>query len=170
MVPDVADLLLRGSIWLSVVAWTAAECVRLATRQTAGRERTARSLWTAGVVLALLHVALAFHIRHGWSQASALAETLRETEELLGFGFGDGLYANYAFLVVWAADTLWWWGGPASFSTRPPALDTAIRLFLLFIFVNGTIVFGHGPVRILGIAAVVTQGVAWYRGRGVRHE
>lgn len=161
-----AEILLRGSIWLSLVAWTAAEWVRLSYRQTGRRERMARLLWTAGVALAFVHVGLAFHFRHGWSHASALAETARQTEELLGLAFGGGLYVNYAFLIVWAADTVWWWWRPASFSRRPRALEAAIRLFLLFIFVNGAIVFAHGTVRVLGIVAVMALGVAGYRGRG----
>ncbi len=167
MVMDVVDVLLFGSIWLSLAAWTAAECTRLASRQAAGHERTARRLWTVGVVLAWLHVALAFHFRHDWSHAKALAETARQSEELLGFRFGEGVYVNYAFLVVWAADGLWWWWRPASFYARPAVLDGAIRVFLLFVFVNGAIVFAQGAVRAFGILAVLALGLAWCVGRKV---
>jgi hypothetical protein len=162
----VADLLLHGSIWLSLLAWAAAECIRLRGHR-GSREDGARVLWTAGVVLAVVHVALAFHLRHGWSQASAWAETARQTRELLGRSFGWGLFVNYAFLIVWAADAAWWWRDPVSFSTRSRLLDVAVRLFLLFIFVNGAIVFGQGAVRILGFLAVAALVVAWYGGRRV---
>src|SRR5262245_53802286 len=157
------EALLRGSIWLSLAAWTAAEWLRLSSRGGAA----AGALWTAGSLAAALHVATAFQVRHGWSQASALEETARQTEELLGFRFGGGLYVNYAFLAVWLADAAWWWLRPASFAARPARLDAAVRLFLAFIFVNGTIVFGRGPVRLLGGAAVLALGAAWYLGRRV---
>jgi hypothetical protein len=161
----VDEALLRGSIWLSLVAWSAAEWLRLSSPTRAAA--AARLLWTAGALLAASHVAAAFQLRHGWSQARAFEETARQTEELLGFRFGGGLYVNYAFLAVWLGDASWWWLRPASFAARPRALDAAIRLFLLFIFVNGAIVFASGPVRLLGGVAVVALAAAWYLGRRV---
>jgi hypothetical protein len=158
------ELLLRGTIWLSVLAWTGTECVRLRNPMGSPRSGLARALWTLGALLAVAHVVLALHFRHGWSQAAAWAETARQTRELLGIGVGWGLLVNYLFVVVWAMDAAWWWR-PASFAARPRAVDFTIRLFLLFIFVNGTIVFGHGPVRILGASTLIALAVAWYRGR-----
>ena len=162
------DALLRGSIWLSLVAWAAAEWLRLSSRRRGAA--AARLLWTGGLLLAALHVVSAFQLRHGWSQASAFQETARQTQELLGFRFGGGLYVNHAFLAVWLADAAWWWLRPASFSARPRALDTSIRLFLLFIFVNGAIVFADGPIRLLGGVAVLALGAAWYLGRRVERK
>ena len=153
--------------WLSLLAWAGAECIRLRGLRTPRREEKARALWTTGLALASVHVALAFHLRHGWSQASAWAETARQTQELLGRPYGWGLFVNYAFLAVWAADAAWWWGKPASFSTRSRLLDVPIRLFLLFIFVNGAIVFAHGAVRILGLLTLAALVVAWHGGRRV---
>ena len=95
-----------------------------------------------------------------------MAETARQTEEALGLRVGAGVYANYAFLAVWIADAFWWWLWPASFRGRPRALDAAIRLFLLFMFVNGAIVFARGPVRIAGVAVVAALAAAWYGRRG----
>jgi hypothetical protein len=157
-----ADLLLRGTIWLSVLAWVTTECVRL--RRLRSGHVWPRVLWTAGAVLAVVHVALALHFRHGWSQASAWAETARQTQEVMGRRVGWGLLVNYLFVAVWAMDAAWWWR-PVSFAARPRVVDRTIRLFLLFIFVNGTIVFGHGPVRILGALTLVALAIAWYRGR-----
>ena len=160
-----AEAVLYGSIWLSLAAWTAGERMRLARRRSADRDGAARGLWTLGFAMAVLHVALAFHLRHRWSHSAALAETARQTEELLGYRFGGGVYVNYAFLIVWAADVCWWWWRPASFSKRSPALDRIVRLFLFFIFVNGAIVFAHGAVRGFGLLALLVLGVAWYVGR-----
>ncbi len=162
------EALLRGSIWLSLLTWTGAEWLRLSSRARVAGD--ARLLWTAGMLLAMLHVAAAFQFRHGWSQESAFRETARQTEELLGIRFGGGLYVNYAFLAVWLGDVTWWWLRPASFEGRPRSLDAAIRLFLLFMFVNGAIVFANGPVRLLGGAAVLALATAWYLGRRVERE
>jgi hypothetical protein len=115
--------------------------------------------------MAVLHVLVAFHFRHGWSHASAVAETARQTEEALGVAIGAGVYVNYLFIAVWLADAAWWWVSPATFSARPSPLDRAIRLFLLFIFVNGAIVFPKGPIRFAGIVIVAGLAAAWYRGR-----
>jgi hypothetical protein len=65
---------------------------------------------------------------------------------------------------------VWWWLLPASFRARPRALDAAVRLFLLFIFVNGAVVFADGAIRLLGIAAVLALALAWYVGRGAVRE
>jgi hypothetical protein len=164
MLLDSRDALLYGSIWLSLAAWTAAESLRLARRAAPGHG-AARRLWLLGAATAWLHVGLAFHHRHAWSHASALMETARQTKELLGYEVGAGVYVNYAFLAVWGIDALWWALAPASFARRPAGLDASVRVFLLFMFVNGAIVFGRGPVRILGILSVLVLAVAWYVGR-----
>ena len=134
------------------------------------RANAARAFWTAGALLALLHVGLAFHFHHGWSQDSAFSETARQTEEVLGVPFGAGLYVNYAFIGVWLADALWWWRRPARYAARPGGLDLGLRVFLLFIFVNGTIVFGRGAVRIAGIVSLLVLAIAWRLGSGRARE
>jgi len=159
---NVGEALLYGSIWASIVAWTASECLRLSHPR---RVDAARALWAAGAVLAALHVALAFQLRHGWSHASAVAETARRTGQLVGFRFGGGVLVNYAFLAVWTADALWWGLSPARYAQRPAALDAAVRLFLLFIVVNGAIVFANGPVRVLGASSLLALAVAAWVGR-----
>lgn len=77
---------------------------------------------------------------------------------------GAGVYVNYLFLTVWAADALWWWVSPLRYAGRPRMLDFGVRGFLLFIFVNGAIVFGTGPVRIAGVASLLVLLLAWWRG------
>ena len=133
--------------------------------QPLGDEAAARLFWTVGAAMAVVHVALAFHFKHAWSHAAAVADTARQTQATLGFALGEGVYVNYAFVVLWVADAFWWWLSPAGFRTRPAALDRAIRLFILFIFVNGAIVFPRGPVRVLGAITMVALCLAWYRGR-----
>jgi hypothetical protein len=122
-------------------------------------------LWLLGAAAAWIHVGLAFHFRHAWSHASALLETARQTNERLGYEVGAGVYVNYAFLVVWGADALWWAFAPASYGGRPRGLDASVRAFLLFVFVNGTIVFGRRPVALVGTLSLLILAAAWYVGR-----
>ena len=159
----IGDLLLRGTAWLSLVAWGAGEWRR--SREPAPARR-ARMAWTAGALALLVHSGLAFHLRHGWSHSAAWLDTARQTEAVTGVAMGGGLLVNYLFLAGWAAEVAWWWAAPASFLARPAALDRAARAFFLLMFLNGAVVFAHGPVRALGLAVVCAVVAAWYRARG----
>jgi hypothetical protein len=162
------ELVVRVTIWIALAAWGYAEWRRL--RGGAGADRSARLAWTMGAVFTALHVLAAFHVRHAWSHASAVADTARQTREALGFAFGGGVYVNYAFLAVWLADAAWWWLAPRAFAARPRALDAAVRAFILFIFVNGAIVFPHGLVRVAGTLVLLAIAFAWYRRKGAERE
>jgi len=123
----------------------------------------ARWIWTLGCGLFVFHVACAFHFYHGWSHAAAFDKTAHETEELLGFRFGEGIYFSYLFLALWIIDVaaLWWpfwWPARAGqTATGPFASPVRISLhgYLLFIAANGAIVFESGPIRWAGLAACV---------------
>ena len=77
--------------------------------------------WLAGVLLLAVHIAMAMAIVHGWSHASAVAATARATNAVFGVDWGGGVYANYLFLIVWAAETAWWRASPASYAGRSAA-------------------------------------------------
>ncbi len=159
---EIGDAFVRGTIGLSLLAWVAGEWARSLGW---GRKPAGRRAWAVGALAALAHAATAFHFRHGWSQRAALAETARQTAALTGLDWGGGLYVNYLFLAVWTADAGWWWRSPETFDHRPQALDRAVRAFLLFMFLNGAVVFAKGPIRAVGAAAVLAVLAAWYRGR-----
>ena len=158
---SIGDVLVRVTIWLSLLAWVAAEWRRGAgpAMKVAGRRA-----WTVGAVAAVAHTAAAFHFRHRWSHEDALAETARQTLEVTGMDWGGGLFVNYLFVAVWTADAAWWWLHPEAFARRPRSLDEAVRGFLLFMFVNGAVVFAKGPARAAGAAATLAVLVARYRG------
>jgi len=139
-----------------------------------------RAMWTAGCGLFLVHVACAFHFYHHWSHAAAWQKTADETEQLLGVAFGDGIYFSYLFLVLWLLDVLWLWAvdSPQSRSagsaTRVPACQAAavatprwrlaVHAFLLFIALNGAIIFEPGVTRRIGIPvtlALTGLAVRW---------
>ena len=98
------EALVRVGIWLSLGAWGLAEWWRARDPGAAMGQARARTAWTLGAGFAVVHVLAAFHVHHGWSHASAVVETARQTEAAFGVRFGAGVYANYAFLAVWIAD------------------------------------------------------------------
>jgi len=124
-----------STIWLarlSLAAWLAAVLN--------WRRSWARSAWTFGLVVYLLHVCGAFAYFYQWSHAVALRETARQTRELFGVEAGAGLYLNYLFTVVWTLDVAWWWRDEQGYRRRHPAVSIGIHAFLAFIFVNASLV------------------------------
>lgn len=105
--------------------------------------------WRAGAVACAVHVAIAFHFKHEWSHAAAWEHT-RETG-----GFGDGIFVNYALVVVWLADAvkparggLRWW---------------VVRGFVAFVMFNAAVVFGSEFARMVFVLALML--VLWLRNR-----
>jgi hypothetical protein len=160
------EALMRATIAGSVVAYACAEYVWFAHRQRAFRARAV--LWTAAFGLCVLHTALAFHVRHDWSQAAAWRHTAEMTAALTGLHWGGGLYVNYLFLAVWAADVTWLWAAPASYLARAARVNAVLSTGFLFIVFNGAVVFATGPARAIGLAATLVVIAGWLRARGRR--
>jgi len=116
----------------------------------------------ARVRIFLAHVLCAFGYYHHWSHAAAYHETALQTAALTGWHWGGGLYFNYVFSVAWPADVLWWWLGPASFDRRSRCLNALWHGFFFFMVFNGAIVFGHGPVRWLGVFLCGSLAILWW--------
>jgi hypothetical protein len=156
---DLSDLLLRGTAWASLLAWSASEWLR-------ARPGRGRALFSLGLLALLAHSALALAVRYGWSQQAAWRDTARQTESLTGLAFGGGLAVNYAFLLAWSVEAAWWWLGPASYGRRGAALGWSLRALFFFMFLNGAVVFARGPVRLVGGLALAAVAWSWSRGRG----
>lgn len=154
------DLLIRITIWIALAGYFAGAAYAIA-RGGPRWERAARAAWTASCLLLFAHVGLAFHFAHGWSQASAYAETARQTAEVFGMNWGGGLFINYALMLAWLAEVVWWWASPESYRRRPRPLVAAWQGFLLFIFFNATVVFVAGPLRWLGIVCCTGLLLLW---------
>ncbi len=146
--------------WLTL--WTvrvavALYAIALARRLSDGKNpsslRQGRLLWTAGYLLFLVHVVCAFHFYHDWSHRVAWEATARQTRQFTGLEWGGGLYANYAFVLVWGADVLWWWRFPSDYLTRHIVIESIVQGFLAFITFNATVVFASEGTRWLGLAA-----------------
>ncbi len=141
------------TIRLALALFAAVLLARLASLDGPRWEMVARWFWTAGCLLALAHGICAFHFVHHWSHEHAFNDTAARTKELTGMEVGAGIYFNYAFVIIWAWDVGWWWSSPKSYRQRSHLWNVPILGFLLFIAVNGAIVFESGPTRVFGFAA-----------------
>ena len=92
------EFLTRGTIDLALVgffgSWLLSVGARSCSRSTFSLARLA---WSAGALLLLVHIGLAFHFYHDWSHSAAVADTARKTQESVGLAFGGGVWVNYLF-------------------------------------------------------------------------
>src|SRR5262245_8871134 len=159
------ELLTRWTVRLALAIYVAALAIRILAHGRQSRLDLARVLWSAGCIAFLLHVACAFQFFHEWSHAAAYAETARQTAEVVGIDWGGGLYANYAFAVVWLVDTVWWWSNPARYLARPAWIEWTVQGFMAFIVFNATVVFGHGAIRWFGLGGCVLLAALLWIGK-----
>lgn len=117
-----------------------------------------RIVWTAGLIFFIAHVTAAFQFYHHWSHREAFQTTAKQTQEMLGVAFGEGIYFSYLFLLVWLADVLWWWLQPESYRRRPWMFSVGLLAYLAFISFNGAVVFEDSITRPVGV--IVTLGLA----------
>lgn len=155
------DAILRATILASIVAYAAAEYLWFLHRVRAFALR--RALWTTAFVLCAIHVARALDVEHHWSHAAAEQHTAEVTARVIGVDSGLGIYVNYAFLALWAADVAWAWLAPSYYLRRAALVNAAISATFLFIFFNGAVVFAGGPARVAGAVATATVVWAWWR-------
>lgn len=158
------------TVRISVLLYGCVLGVLLVDRAGLAWMRSARVLWTAGCGLLAVHVLLAFHTAHGWSHADTVRHTADRTAALAGVRSGAGVYLNYLFVGVWAADAAYWWrAGHARYRTRRRAVTVAVHGFLFFIVFNAAVVFANGTTRYAGaaataaLAAVLVIGRVWSR-------
>jgi hypothetical protein len=149
------------TIWLALLALTAAEAGRrpaFSGRAPAGWLDTVSF---AGLALLVVHIALAYAVRHGWSHDAAVRATAAQTAAVYGLDWGGGIYVNYLFTLVWAVDAWQWSAAPGAAAARPPAIHRALRVFYGVIIVNAAVVFVPGLRRYLGVAVVLALIWIW---------
>lgn len=151
------------TIWLALAAFTAAEAGRRPAFSGRPPARWLDAVSLAGLTLLIVHIALAYGVRHGWSHDAAVRATADQTAAVYGLDWGGGLYVNYLFALVWAIDAWQWSVSPGAAAARPPALHWALRLFYGVIIVNGAVIFVPGPRRGLGVAVVLALIGIWRR-------
>lgn len=135
-----ADALVRWSARLFVACYVGRICIDAATRRDARSQRIARWLWTLGCLICVAHVALSFHLVHDWSLSSAYEHVLKRTQETTGIASGFGLYVNFAFVLLWLADTILWWRNLNWTEQRIPYW--IVQGVFAFLTIQATAVFG----------------------------
>ena len=156
------ELLTRGTIWISILAYTVG-CVSFAVlRKKPYVDSITRLAWTVAVLALSAHYIFAFQFYHAWSHDAAYIETARQTAEVFHVNWGGGLFINYALLVLWMTDVGWWWLRELnSYRRRPWLLILFWHGFLIFIIFNATVVFKDGKLRWVGLLICVSLVVSW---------
>ncbi len=156
------EILTRVTIWIALAGYATGATLFALSRQRTNWDAAARLAWTAACIGLLAHVICAFHFYHEWSHTSAYRDTARQTAEVFGLNWGGGLYINYAFLLGWVIDVIWWWRGLEAYRRRPWPLVAAWHAIVLFIFFNGAVVFATGPLRWLGLCLSIGLCLIWW--------
>lgn len=128
----------------------------------------AKCFWLIGSLLSLLHAIVTMAFYHQFKHALAYEDTAHQTEQAIGVAVGFGIWLNYVFVAVWLLDALWMNGYPSNYLARHRTVDRLTYGFLAFIAFNGAIVFEAGPVRWVGIVAIIVLAAIWKsRGRAI---
>ena len=121
----------------------------------------AKSFWLIGSLLSLLHALATMAFYHQFQHALAYQDTAHQTEQAIGVAVGFGIWLNYLFVLVWILDALWMNGFTTNYFARHRAFNWLSYGFLGFIALNGAIVFESGPVRWVGVFAILVLVVIW---------
>lgn len=135
------SIIVHWTARLAVLCWLGRWVAELGVARSAKGKRSAQWLWTIGCGLYLLHVVSAFALVHHWSHSAAYEHTARQTRDVIGINWGGGLWFNYLFTLLWVWDADVIWRGRAD-SSPPTRRNRAVNLFLTFIVLNATLVFG----------------------------
>lgn len=149
---------IRWTILGGTILWAWSEVRKIREPDRSG---PARLLYTAALALALAHTVAAFEVAYGWSHAAAFDRTARQTAAMTGVRWGGGIFVNYLFLALWAADATYWWAAPGGYLRRPLHVDRLRLAVFLFMFINGAIVFAGPVARAVGIPAAGAVCLAW---------
>ena len=148
------------TIWISLVLFAIAESWR------AGRQHPwAWRAFAAGLLLCVVHIVIAFAYTHGWSHSAAVAATASQTRAVYGLDWGGGIFVNYVFVAVWAADA-WLWRRALQRRVPPSTmLHWPLRIFYGIVVLNAAVIFAAGFRRALGLALIVSLLYVWLRKR-----
>ena len=154
---------MEASLWAIRFSMIAMVVVLAAEMRGAKSTSLAISLlWLSGAMLALAHSIGALVTFHQGSQLAAFESTANQTQQLLGFRFGAGLFVNYLFVIVWQADAAIRLLMPKRYPDFPKWVRYSVTGFLVFIAINGAIVFQGGVTRYVGIGCLLFLGaLAW---------
>ncbi len=171
-IEDLGTIVTVWSVRISMICMFCAFSLRLLDRsrdgsgETSARESAlivgARNLWLLGSFFALIHAMAAMIFAHQGSHELAFVDTAAKTKALLGVAIGAGIYFNYAFVVIWLADAMWWIAKPSSYESRNRTWNWLVYGYLSFIAINGTIVFETGTVRWVSVGGLAVLAILFY--------
>src|SRR5688572_20980520 len=141
-----------ATIWLALVGFVVGEAGKARHFRTGVPPHWAWPVWCAGLAACVIHIAIAMTHHHGWSHASAVMETARQTEAVYGVSWGCGVFVNYLFVAVWLGEAVWWRGDPRRYVGQRAWCVWSVRVFYLLIVVNAAVVFAPQERRLAGIA------------------
>lgn len=157
------EVLTIWTIRISLVFYFLGQGTRLVSKGGRRRCRTARIFWTAGCLFLVVHVAAAFHFFHTWSHEVAYRDTAHQVSLLFGWAWGGGLYFNYALVLMWVMDVLWWWQqGVDKYETRSTTMGMILHGYLLFMVFNAAVVFEEGMIRWLVLCGILILFFLWW--------
>jgi hypothetical protein len=157
------EFLTRLAMWITLAGYGVGAALYWTARGRRQWEARARWGWTVGCMALLVHVAFALHFYQAWQHDSVWRETARQTAEVVGLYWGGGVFFNYALMLGWVADTLWWWRGLDVYRQRSRVVTGVWHGFLLFMFFNATVVFKTGWLRWLGLFLCAGLVLLWWR-------
>jgi hypothetical protein len=161
------ELLTIWSVRLAVVCYLGRYLIDVMSTIDNRRQRQSRWLWTVGCVLYVIHVGCAFAFFYDWSHDRAYAHTAAQTQEIVGWDWGGGLYFNYLFTIAWIADVVRQWSDIDNGGRSSRRLDLAVQSFMAFMVLNATVVFGPPFWMWIGVGIGLAAGLLyWFRTRG----
>ena len=147
------QLPLYWTIWIALALFVSGQALRPA--------RAGLAVYSAGFVLAVVHILIAMGAVHGWSHASALAATAAQTNAFFGLDWGGGVYVNYLFIAVWAGELIVWTTRPDRYAAWSGWSLWLVRGFYLIMIANAAIVFAAGWRPVVGALAVLALALIW---------
>ena len=157
------DAAIYWTIWISLAFFAAGEVLKSRLHESRPRGSQAWLVSASGLVILIVHVAIAMDVRHGWSHDAAIAATARQTFDVYGLRWGGGYFVNYAFMAAWLAELTAWRMSPDAYLRWSGWARLVLRAFYLVMIVNAAIVFAAGARRAIGVVIVVTLVAAWGR-------
>ena len=165
MSDDLGPALVRWAVRLAVACYAARVLMDAAAL---GSQRLRCAVWTAGFAFYLAHVAAAFQVVHRWSHADAVRATARQTAAVVGLDWGGGVWVNYAFTLLWAADVVAWHAVGPDYPCRFRKTHRTVQATFAFLVFNATAVFGPAFWRPVATAFALAVAAAWvWRARKV---
>ena len=152
---------LYGSIWIALACFVIGETGKRLQRRSATSARWAIYSWILGAALAWTHALLALHFVYGWDHERAIAVAAERAGRVYGVPWRGSLYMNYAFLIWWAVEVVWWRLRPAAYLTRWAAIEWAWRLAAFTMLLNGAVIFASPMGRVAGLPLMAALAYAW---------